>query len=107
MLEKPRHVILIKILRYNLFQLNLTLMVTSMYPSARYPLSHERKKKYSLKKIMMMVTIIIFLVEGLAVWRMNGTQSKPVGEETVKNYSARTLKLLSPQNRYIGHQGGI
>ena len=58
-------------------------------------------------KILMMETTISFLSECLAVWRLSRNQFKPVWAETVKNYPARKLTLLSPQNRYIGHQRGI
>ena len=39
----------------------------------------------------------LFLVEGL----LSSNQFKPVLAETVKNYPARKLELLSPKNRYI------
>ena len=58
-------------------------------------------------KILMMETTIYFLSEGLAVWRLSRNQFKPVWAETVKNYPARKLELLSPRNRYICHQCGI
>ena len=44
---------------------------------------------------------------GLAVWRLSRNQFKPVLAETVKNYPEGKLELLSPQNRYIGHQYGV
>ena len=34
-------------------------------------------------------------------------QCEPVWAETVNNYPALKLELLSPQNRYICHQGGV
>ena len=49
----------------------------------------------------------LFFFEGLAVWRLSRKQLKPVWAETVKNYPAQKLELLSPRNRYIGHQYGI
>ena len=47
------------------------------------------------------------MFEGLAVWRLSRKQFKPVWAETVENYPERKQGLLIPQNRYIGHQGGI
>ena len=44
---------------------------------------------------------------GLDVWRLSRNQFQPVWAKTVENYPAQKLDLLSPQNRYIGHQGGI
>ena len=57
--------------------------------------------------ILMIKKTLSFLSEGLAVWRLSRNQFKPVWAETVKNYPARKLELLIPQNRYIGHQCGI
>ena len=48
-----------------------------------------------------------FVFECLAVLIMSKNQFKPVWSSCAKNYPKRKLELLSPQNRYIGHQGGI
>ena len=55
-------------------------------------------------KILMMETTIFFFV-----WRVGclEAEQKPVWVETVENYPARKLELLTPQNRYIGHQCGM
>ena len=58
-------------------------------------------------KILMMETKISFLSEGLAVWRLSKPHFKSVWAETVKNYPARKLELICPQNKYIGYQYGI
>ena len=50
-------------------------------------------------KILTMETTIFIFVWSLAVWRLSRNQFKPVWAETVKNYPAWKLELLSPQNR--------
>ena len=107
MLKKTRHVSLIKTLRYNIFQLCLTLMSTAVCPSAWYTSSYQRKKNFSVQKSWWWKQQYLLLVEGLAVWRLSRNQFKPVWAETIKNYPAWKLELLSSQNRYIGHQCGI
>ena len=59
LLEKPRHVTLITILRYNPF---FTLLNTYVY-------LQMWEELFTLKILMMVTTICLFLVEGAAVWR--------------------------------------
>ena len=68
---------------------------------------HVKEEKYIWSKYLDDGNNNIFLSEGLAVWRLSRNHFKPVWAETVKNYPARKLELLTPQNRYIGHQCGI
>ena len=63
--------------------------------------SYLRKKQNVGPKILMTITTISFFG-----W-LSRNQFKPVWAETVKNYPARKLEFLSPQNRYMGHQGSI
>ena len=53
-------------------------------------------------KILMMVMTTSFFG-----WRFGclKDEQKPIWAETVYNYPAKKLELVSPQNRYKGHQG--
>ena len=64
-------------------------------------------KKYLVHKSWWWKQQFLFLSEGLAVWRLSRNQFKPVLAETVQNYLARKLELLSSQSMYIGQQCGI
>ena len=61
-------------------------------------------------KFLIMITKTFFLIEGQAVWRMSQKQFWfliILRKKSVKNLPPRKLELLSPQNRYIGHQGSL
>ena len=107
MLKKPRHGSLIKILRYNFFQLclNSYVYLSVSFSAVDIIISKEEEKNQSKN-----------LDDGnnkyFFGWRAGclEDEQKPVWvsllilrRKTVKI----TLKLLSPQKRYRDHQGGI
>ena len=99
MLEKPRYVNLNNILGYMFFHTN--------GPLAWYPKKTSKWEEIFDPNILMMIQTFFFFGEGLTVWGKSWNQFKPVKAETVENYPERKLELLSPTNRYIGHQGDI
>ena len=107
MLKKPRHVTITKIFGLNISSSKSKTMTTFVCPSQLLSLSWFLTEKYSVQKSWWWKQKYLFLSEGLAVWRLSRNQFKPVWSKTVKNYPARKLELLSPQNRYISHQCGI
>ena len=97
MLKKPRHVSLIKILRtifFFLYWFNTYVYRRVSFSAVEIIISKE-EEIFSPKILMMETTISFFLSEGLAVWRQSRNQFKSVWAETVENYFARKLELLS------------
>ena len=101
--KKPRHIMVFNTVFFNFYNHHFTLKAASLCPSVRKPSSNQRFFFFFF------LTITITFLFG---WRLGWTETNlnrfdHPPPKTAINYCARKLKLLSPKNRYIGHQRGI